>query len=130
MKLTPIPAERVDTVWHWCGPLIARACQHTGGQESAEDLHAKVKRGMGYILATIDDDAALVLERSDHCLHVVSIGGHSIVSRLNEFLDALYIVAGYVGAKGVSYKGRKGWGRLLAPHGFRDMGNGFMEVSL
>lgn len=129
MIFTPVPAEHVDGVWPSVAPLIAASCAHTGGAETVEAIHAKVRTGNGYMLALIDDDSAIVFERSDHCLHVVSIGGRNIVNRLDDFLDGLYRIASYVGARGVSFKGRKGWTRLLTPYGFRAVGE-FMEVQL
>src|SRR5512139_990047 len=120
MRLTPIPAEKVDSVWPWAEPLIRAACEQSGGLETVEDIHDKVRRGQGYVLVNVDDETAIVFERSDHCLHVVSMGGRNIVGRVGQLVDACWLVAGYVGCKGISYKGRKGWNRLLARYGFRE----------
>lgn len=129
MKLTPIRPEQVDSVWPWCAPLLEVACRRTNSNETTETLLNKCATGE-FHLCIIDGDTPMVLERVDTWLVVVSMGGRNIAGRIGDLFNACALIAGYTGAKGISYKGRKGWRRLLAPFGFRESPDGFMEVEL
>jgi hypothetical protein len=129
MKLTPIPANKVDSVWFWAGPQIERSCKHSLGLETADDLYRKVTTGDGYMLVTVDDNTALVFERAGRFLHLVAMGGVDMVKRVGELVNASWMIAGHIGCSGLSFRGRKGWNRLLKKHGFQDV-DGFMEASL
>ena len=130
MKLTPVPAERVDEVWPRVLPYIDRACKHSRGLETAEGLREKVSDGNGFILVIIDDEMPIIFERCSHSLHIVSMAGKGIVSRFKEFVNACSLVAGYVGCSALSWNGRKGWSRLAAPYGITEGENGYKEIKI
>jgi len=128
MKLTPIPADQVDSVWDKAGPLIEKSCRHSFGLETADCLKQRVERGDGCILVMVDDDTALILERAGDFMHVVSMGGKNIISRLDDLVAACWDIAHHVGCTGISFKGRKAWSRIMGKYGCVDVGDGFMEA--
>jgi hypothetical protein len=129
MILTPIPHYRVDEVWDRAGPLIEASCRHSFGLETADNLRSRVASGDGCVLVKVDDwEAALILERAGDRLHVVSMGGKNMVRRLDEVVDACWRIASHIGCKGISFRGRKAWARLMGKYGVRDTGDGLMEA--
>lgn len=129
MKLTPIPADKVYSVWDKAGPLIEKSCRHSFGLETADKLRERVASGEGCVLVKVDDwEAALILERAGDCMHVVSMGGRNIISRLDEVVGCCWRIARHIGCEGISFKGRKAWSRIMGKYGCVDVGDGFMEA--
>lgn len=129
MRLTPIPAEKVDTVWPRIATKVWAACQYSNGSDTAEGLREKVK-GNDYVLVLIDDDMPLIFQRHGDLLHVVSVCGRDIVRRFDEFAGACFLACGYVGCKRISWNGRKGWAKLSAPYGVSLNEYGDYEVTI
>jgi hypothetical protein len=127
MRTLPIPAELIDKIWPMAYGFIASACARSGGEESADDLYAKVKAGQGHVLVILEDRAVCILERDGDALHCTSLAGQDVVRNIVEFVDVWRTIAKDVGASRLTLKGRKGWSRVFAGHGFKMNDDGFLE---
>lgn len=128
MKLTPIPANKVDYVWPQVEPLITRACRYNNTGETAETIRDRI--GKDYHLAMIDDDSVAVFQALDKCLHIVILAGRDLVKRHEDFFKCCQIIGGYIGCTALSWKGRKGWWRVADGHNQVRGEGDFVEIPL
>ena len=129
MNVFPIPAAQVPAVWPRVKDWLDRACRRSGGLEDIDGLRRACEEGDGHILCLLDDKGAVVFQRDADWLHVTSLGGTDILANIAELVDWWARIAGAVGCKGLSLRGRKGWDRVFKRFGFRRNGE-YLEARL
>lgn len=112
-------------IWARCRPWLLAALRPECGTEAS--LVADLTLGLAQLW--VGEAAALVTQRVDGpdgpCLHVWLAGGD-----LTEILELKPGVEAWGRAQGcnrVTLSGRKGWRRVLAPHGFVTVGDELMR---
>ena len=134
MDILPIPARMVDRVWRYVRPALERAIYKSRSGEDIEAWRVGCERGRGHILIVLADGeeskGAIILQRDGDALLCVALAGdRGLIDEVPGLISAWRKIAVDNGYERITLKGRRGWERVLARHGFKDCGGGFLGAS-
>lgn len=128
MQIEVVEPHDVAYVW----PLVCRhieAAQRRGPTDHTLHELRHYCHGQSWRLLVLNNgDGAAIIRLLNGRLHVVSLGGTFDKGWPAELHEWLMAICPYFELKGVTLCGRKGWGRLLAPLGYRPIGGGYLGV--
>ena len=127
--ITPIPVNKLDSVWHTVSPLLAKALEYNN-ELDLNDVLDGILREEYLLMVAVEAagiKAAFVLEMVEKPLkricNIMLCGGTDMDSWLTDYLDQVYVIAEAQGADSVYVMGRPGWKKILASHGFKQIGS-------
>lgn len=126
--MTLLTRETALDNWDVIGPQIERALYH-GGQYSVRDYYEMVDMETAVVMQCTQGNrlvAIVVLEIIDNIiagsfhrmLNVMAMAGEKALDGIGQILDFIEQVARAEDCDGMVVTGRKGWTRVLQPHGF------------
>jgi hypothetical protein len=123
MIIRPVLADEVPAVWPEIKPLVASACRYSEGTQTPEDIYRRVTTESNSCLFLVGDYGVSVWEKDGDWLHVTSTAGQGILEKMDTLMRELVFYALLLGCRGLSFRGRRGWDRVMRKYGFVHVDN-------
>ena len=126
IKVVNIPPETVAAWWPWCEERVERALLRDPNGQTLDQLRQSLEdgdRGLTVVFMGMEPVAAmtfelLTLKDGTKTLHGITIGGVGVDVWHDAAWCYLSRTAKELGCEAITMKGRPGWSRLLAKHGW------------
>lgn len=127
LEVTPIPPEHLQDFWPLAGKWLARADVRNGGYFCTEDYrdgilagyyrlyHLKRGKGYGWLVLSLGSS------RSLRYLTVDVLAGNGLLSSLKSIEAFCREVARKEQCRSLFCIGRRGWGKMLEPLGWKEV---------
>lgn len=127
MRPFNVPTHHVEKWWPVVATWVQQACDRSGFRQDPADIKQKCLEQENWILQVwMDDDnmpaGVMVLElpTSEPIVWVAVMGGHmKLRKNLPDFVGELRTIARITRRRRIGGQGRKGWGPLIEPYGFK-----------
>lgn len=134
MDILGVPRGSVAFAWRFVREYVESACLYSGCEYTHKNLRSKCMNDPAHSLYSIVEDGrvigCMVTERGDSTLHVVSLGGNLPDGWRDKMFSFLCDLAKSSGARRITLRGRRGWGRYIRALGFKPSDDGLLEVTI
>jgi len=126
MKISAVPRDRVDDVWHVVGPILQRAIEINRGTHDIGDIKTELLADRCGLWVAYDEGeiyaactTRIVITPQNKMLMIDWLGGERMDDWLDDALDVIESYAHDLGCERVEIIGRKGW-KVLRKYGWHD----------
>jgi len=126
VDITAIKPQEIEQQWDTIKPFISRALEHSLKEYSADDLKHKMIKGEYLLLGFYDGGKILAIVSAElltyprkKIVNIVTAAGSNMDSWLDEWWNAITVLAKEQGADEITVSGRVGWLKALKKYGFK-----------